>query len=405
MIERLRRTPGLIVAAANGSLGWMRVLIVPDKFKGTLTAQEAAAAMAEGWRSARPGDVLETMPMSDGGDGFGEIMGTMLGAEERAAETVNAAHEPVRASWWWSAARNTAIVESARAIGLAMLPMGRFHPFELDSYGLGVWLRQIAAEHPRADLVVGIGGSATNDGGFGMARALGYRFLGDGRGAAGTVSHREHVGTEIRRWADLVDLAGIDVPVPMPNFGRITIACDVQNPLLGPLGASRIYGPQKGLRPQDMAPAEANLQRLAEVVARDLGRDAAQEPGAGAAGGLGFGLRAFLAGCFEPGFDIFARLARLEERIAAADLVVTGEGCIDEQTQMGKGTGAVAAMAKNLGIRCVGLAGLARKRGGLFTAVHGVHPDLASLEAALAEPARWVRELGRKAAGEFGSGS
>lgn len=370
----------------------MRVLVVPDKFKGTLTAHEAAAAIAQGWALSRPADELQTVPMSDGGDGFGEIVGRLLGAAEKYARTLNAAHEPVTVSWWWSAARNIAIVESARAIGLAMLPKGRFHPFELDTEGLGLWLRQIAAENPGADLIVGIGGSATNDGGFGMARGLGFRFL-------------DPAARPIEQWTGLQNLDRIVPPAAAPRFASITIATDVQNPLLGLEGASRIYGPQKGLRPEDMPAAEASLQRLAEVAAHDLGRSAATDPGAGAAGGLGFGLETFLNGRFEPGFEIFARLAHLEQLIRSADLVITAEGCIDAQTLMGKGTGAVAVLARTLGKPCLGLAGFARERGGIFASVHGVHPDLASLPEAMAEPARWLRELSARAAMEIGTAS
>jgi glycerate kinase len=365
----------------------MRLLVVPDKFKGTLTAPEAAAAISQGWRRARPGDVIECAPMSDGGDGFGEIVGELIAAAPREIGTVNAAGEPVSAPWWWSHQTNTAIVESARSIGLAMLPNGKFHPFNLDTTGLGIWLKKIAADHPGANVVVGIGGSATNDGGFGMAKALGFRFLG---------AH-----AEIQRWTELATLAQIVPPNEPPKFSAVTVACDVQNPLLGPEGASRIYGPQKGLRPEDMLAAEASLQRLAEVAARDLGRSAAAEPGAGAAGGLGFGLKTFLNGRFEPGFGIFSRLAKLQERILAADLVITAEGCIDAQTQMGKGTGAVAVLARELGKKCVGLAGFARERATIFTAVHGIHPDLATLEAAMAEPSRLLAELSANAAREF----
>jgi glycerate kinase len=365
----------------------MRLLVVPDKFKGTLTAHQAAAAIAEGWRRARPGDRIETIPMSDGGDGFGEIIGELIEAAPRDAHTVNAAGEPVSAPWWWSAQTNTAIVESARAIGLAMLPKGKFHPFDLDTAGLGLWLKQIAAEYPGANLVVGIGGSATNDGGFGMAKALGFRFLGP--------------NAEIQRWTQLPELIRITPPNDPPKFSSVTVACDVQNPLLGPEGASRIYGPQKGLRPEDMPAAEASLRRLAEVAARDLGRSAPDDPGAGAAGGLGFGLKTFLNGQFEPGFGIFSRLAKLPQRILAADLVITAEGCIDAQTQMGKGTGAVAGLARELGKKCVGLAGFARERASIFTAVHGIHPDLATLDAAMAEPARLLSELSFEAALDF----
>jgi glycerate kinase len=266
----------------------MKVLIVPDKFKGTLTAHQAAEAIAQGWRITRPSDHLELLPMTDGGDGFGEILGHLLQAERQEWRTVNAAHEPIEGEWWWSESSQTATVESAKVIGLAMLPPGKFHPFQLDTRGLGQLLRHIAAVHPRAKLLIGIGGSATNDAGFGMALGVGYRF-------------RYGTNLCIERWPELDRLLRIEQPDSHAEFSHITIACDVQNPLLGPEGASRVYGPQKGLRPEDFPIADRCFERLSEIAKRDLNRDYAAEPGTGAAGGLGYGLRAFLEGEFKPG--------------------------------------------------------------------------------------------------------
>jgi glycerate kinase len=365
----------------------MKVLVVPDKFKGTLRAEEAARAIEAGWREARPGDEVELLPMSDGGDGFGEIVGVLLGAQKQTAKSVNAAHESIEANWWWSKRTRTAVVESANVIGLAMLPPGRFHPFELDTLGLGQLLQTIGREHSGAELIIGIGGSATNDGGFGMARGLGYKFT-------------DVAGYCLDRWVSVSELMTIEKPGEAVAFGKVTIACDVQNPLLGPNGASRIYGPQKGLREEDFAIAEKCLGRLAEVVKRDLGKDCSEEAGTGAAGGLGYGLRVFLDGKFEGGFDIFARLARLKEKIERADLVITAEGSIDAQTDMGKGTGAVAKLAREAGKRCVGLAGyLPQKENRAFDLALGMAPELTTVEEAKREPAKWLRKLSEVAAG------
>lgn len=362
----------------------MKVLIIPDKFKGTLRAEAAAEAIAAGWREVRPADSLELVPMSDGGDGFGEITGRLLGAEENRARVLNAAHESVSAPWWWSESSRTAIVESANVIGLAMLPPGRFHPFELDTLGLGQLLRQIGSQHEGCRVIMGIGGSATNDGGFGLARGLGFHFSD---------------GTDncIDRWPELDRLLHISPPADLAPF-ELLIASDVQNPLLGPSGATRIYGPQKGMRVEDFPIAERCLQRLTEVVRNDLGLDCATEPGTGAAGGLGYGLRVFLKGKFEAGFDLFARLAKLKERIDAADLVITGEGAIDVQTEMGKGTGAVANVARSLGKPCIGLAGSLKVQSSCFSMAHGIVPAFASLEEAKAQPARWLQRVSAEAA-------
>ncbi len=322
-----------------------RVLIVPDKFKGSLTAQEAAEAIARGWREARPRDFLELLPMSDGGDGFGEVLSGLLGASRRSVMTLDAAHRPLRCVWWWARTK-TAIIESARVNGLAMLAGEGFHPFQLDTFGLGKVFR--AAEKAGArECVIGVGGSATNDGGFGLGRALGWKFF-------------DPDGAELKEWWQLHELTEVRAPAA-PLRLRVMVAVDVRNPLLGSLGCSRTYGPQKGLRPEDFNLTEKCLARLASVLWEQHGLGDAKAAGAGAAGGLGFGLTAFAGARIESGFDLFARYARLEERIRAADVVVTGEGAMDEQTRMGKGVGQIAHLCARLGVPCVGLAGAVGK--------------------------------------------
>jgi glycerate kinase len=363
----------------------MRVLIAPDKFKGTLTAREAAEAIARGWHKVRPEDSLELRPISDGGDGFGEVMGELLGARRRHVRTLDAAHRPCSATWWWSAKSKTAVVESARVIGLAMLPKGKFHPFELDTFGLGAVLH--AARRAGAKkIIVGIGGSATNDGGFGMARALGWSFF-------------DQAGNAIEAWTRLDRLA--DVHKPLSGLAAsITVAVDVQNPLLGSRGASRVYGPQKGLRPQDFAQAECCLRRLATVLKRQHAWDAARNPGAGAAGGLGFGLMVFANAAFRSGFDLVAKGSMLNGRLKHVDMVVTGEGAIDRTTAMGKGCGEVARLCREREIPCLGLGGKviasAHVRR-LFAAVGGL-TDLTSSAEAMRQPALWLCRLAEKTA-------
>lgn len=364
-----------------------RILVVPDKFKGTLTADAAARAMAEGWLRARPDDLVERLPMADGGDGFGPVFGSLVGASEETFDTIDAAGRPCRANWWWAAGAGTAVVEAARVNGLAMLPPSVFHPFDLDTYGLGPLLGRVAQARPQRTLV-GIGGSATNDGGFGLARALGWRFV-------------DAAGADLVRWTDLDRLERVTPPARPLNLGELIVAVDVDNPLLGPRGAGRVYGPQKGLRPADMAKAEACLGRLAGVVRDHLGEDIAAAPGAGAAGGLGFGLRAFCGGRFRPGIEIFAELAGLPARIAAADLVITGEGAVDAQTAMGKGVGRIAAMAAAAGKPCLVLAGVADPAGVGDLDVRAIVPEIAGHESALAEPARWLAALAERAAGAW----
>lgn len=359
----------------------LNVLIAPDKFKGTLSAGEAAAAIARGWRRERPGDALSLLPITDGGDGFGGVMGSLLGARVRTIRTIDATHAACRARWWWDPARRAAVIESAEVIGLAKLPPGRFQPFQLDTFGLGAVLRAVEREGGERCLV-GIGGSATNDGGFGLARALGWQFL-------------DRSGRNLKRWTELAELAAVRSPKEKSRFGKLVVAVDVQNPLLGPRGATRVYGPQKGLRPGDLSRAESCLRRLATVVEDELGRDLRHLPGAGAAGGLGFGLVAFACGELVPGFDLFARQAGLARRLRSADLVLTGEGALDDSTFMGKGVGQIARHCQRLELGCIGLAGrlaLSTRNQRRFDRTLAL-TALTTPARAMAEPARWLEEL------------
>ena len=373
----------------------LKVLVLPDKFKGTLTAAEAADAIARGWLQARPNDVLELLPMSDGGDGFGEVTSASLNAQVKRVKTVNAAHRPCTAKWWWQANDHIAIIESATVIGLAMLPPGKFHPFELDTFGLGALLQAAVAIGARQCLI-GIGGSATNDGGFGLARALGWQFL-DAKDA------------QIKNWTELDKLKNISPPKRPGKLGQgknsleIRVAVDVQNPLLGADGASRVYGPQKGLKEADFEKAESSLGKLALVVKGYLGHDVSRKPGTGAAGGLGFGLVAFCSARLEPGFDLFAGLAHLEEQMRRADLVITGEGKIDHSTLMGKGVGQIAQRCGELKKPCIALGGVVepetRKRQ-VFAKVQGL-TELTTLEQATRNPGVWLEHLSQQVANSW----
>lgn len=368
------------------TLAFLKVLVAPDKFKGTLSAAEATLAIARGWRSVRPADKLELLPITDGGDGFGEAMAVLLGAKLRACRTTNAAGKACRARWWWEPSSKTALIESAQAIGLAMLPTGRFHPFALDTFGLGRLLQHVS-EQGASRCLLGIGGSATNDGGFGLAQALGWKFL-------------DKSSRPIERWTDLVKLARISAPQRRTWPRSLVVAVDVQNPLLGRRGATRIYGPQKGLRARDLPQAEHCLQRLAKVVEQQFGGHLARRPGAGAAGGLGFGLMAFCGACLAGGFDLFAGKARLLHRLRKADLVITGEGRIDASTFMGKGVGRLAQLCRERKLPCLGFAGSLAQSPALkreFSEVYAL-TDMAKLSEAMAKPAIWLRESAAKAA-------
>lgn len=355
----------------------LKVLIIPDKFKGTLTSIQAAQAIASGWHKTRPHDTLRTLPLTDGGDGFGDCLRTLLQARQRSCQTINAAKQPCRSPWWISPDNHTTIVESARCIGLAMLPPNQYHPFNLDTRGLAKLLLAATRHHPKTCLV-GIGGSATNDGGFGLATALGWQFLNKDN-------------QPITRWPDLTHLHHVIPPPthPLPKSTRIIIATDVQNPLLGRLGATRVYGPQKGIQPQDIQPANQALQQLSRVMSKHLGQNFATTPGAGAAGGLGFGLLAFANASIQPGTDIYSHYAKLPQHLDWADLVITGEGRVDASSLMGKGVGEIARQTQQRNLPCIAIAGSIAQPKALqehFTAIYPLAPNIAPLHQALQTP-------------------
>ena len=327
--------------------------------------------------------------MSDGGEGFGEVMSRFSGARIQKVRTVDAAHRPCVAAWWWQPETQSAVIETARVIGLAMLPPKRFHPFELDTFGLGRVFQ--AAVHKGAKrCIVGIGGSATNDGGFGMARALGWTFL-------------DKQNQKLSNWCKLIELKTICPPDEKRIFDEMCVAVDVRNPLVGRVGATRVYGPQKGLLPRDFAIADQCLARLADIWNKQFHRDLKRIPGAGAAGGLGFGLMAFLNAQLEPGFDLFVRHSGLERLIRSSDLVITGEGAIDRSTLMGKGVGQLASACHRLKVPCIALAGLvsnpARVKG-RFARAYSLN-ELAGLKEAKSRAGPLLRHLAAQVARQW----
>jgi glycerate kinase len=305
----------------------VRILVAPDKFRGTLTARQAAEAVEAGWRRARPDDDIELVPMADGGEGTMEALIEALGGRIEQARVAGPLGEPVDAAYGVASSPTGAlgVVEMARASGRARLAEARRAPMRAPPRGTGELMRR-ALDAGVEQLVVCIGGSATNDGGAGMAAALGARFR-DPRGRElpdGGVALAE---------LDRIDLSGMHAGlVGVPVIG----ACDVDNPLTGPAGASAVYGPQKGATPDNVAVLDRALAHLAAVVERDLGIALKDEPGAGAAGGLGFGLMAFCGARLHPGVEVVMDAVGLAERIGRADLVVTGEGSLDEQSMRGK---------------------------------------------------------------------
>ena len=321
----------------------MRVLIAPDSFAGTLSPAEAADALAAGWRTSRPDDDVRCLPMSDGGDGLLDVVaGAIPDAQRRSAEVANARGYAVDAQWL-VLPDGRAVIESARACGLHRLPPGQRNPRLATTYGVGQLLAAAVAAGA-TDVIIGLGGSATVDGGAGLATALGFRLLrSDGNGVK--------VGGE---YLSALDRIAAQAQPPI----TVTVACDVDAPLLGDRGAVAGFGAQKGAAPEDLPVFETALTRLADVAERDLpGGPWRDIPGAGAAGGLGFGLAAFIGAGLKPGAQLIGELIGLHDSIDAADIVITGEGRLDEWSLRGKVPGVVAGLARHRGKKVLAVTG------------------------------------------------
>jgi glycerate kinase len=314
----------------------VRVLVAPDKFRGTLTASRAAEAIASGFRRAARDADVETVPLADGGEGTLDALVAALGGGLHDARVTGPMGDPVDAAFGMVDGPDgpAGVVEMARASGLTLIAPSRRDPLRATTRGTGELIAAACARGARS-VIVCIGGSATNDGGAGMAQALGVRLL--------DAQSRElrPGGVHLDELAR-IDLRGLD---PAVADTRFSVATDVPNPLLGPSGASAVFGPQKGASPDDVAVLDRALGHFAAVVHRDLGIDVRELPGAGAAGGLGAGLVAFLGARLRPGVDVVMEAVGFRDRLARADLVVTGEGSFDRQSLQGKVPGGVLRSA------------------------------------------------------------
>ena len=328
----------------------MRVLVAPDKFRGTLTAEEACRAIEAGWVRARPGDSVVSMPMADGGEGTLDALlaGAGTGGRRRRARVTGPLGDAVEADYGLILSRDgvTAVIEMARASGLDLVSEARRNALRSTTRGTGELILSACREGAER-MVVCIGGSATTDGGAGMAQALGARLL-------------DAEGREIGQGgAALLDLARVDTGGldPVLNGLRVSVAADVDNPLVGPYGAAHVYAPQKGASHDDVLLLDRALGHFAAVLHRDLGVDLRHVPGAGAAGGLGAGLIVFLGARLRPGVEVVIEALGLRERIAQTDLVITGEGRFDEQSLRGKAPAGVISAARDVGIETLVVCG------------------------------------------------
>lgn len=324
----------------------MNILVAPDSFKDCMRAIEVAEALSLGLRKVIPEAEIRMLPMADGGEGTVESLIDATGGEIVDIQVHDPLMRKITSFYGISGDASTAVIEMAAASGLELLEPGERNPWITSTFGTGELIHQ-ALERGCRKILLGIGGSATNDAGMGMASALGVSFLdahgkpvSQGGGALGDVKQ--------------ISMEGLD---PRIADTEILVACDVTNPLSGPQGASFVYGPQKGADRKMVEGLDKNLSHLARLISEQLEKEVDVIPGAGAAGGLGAGLMAFLGASLVKGFDMVAETVSLEEAIQWADLVITGEGKMDSQTRFGKTPFGVSQMAKKYGKPVIGVAG------------------------------------------------
>ena len=378
----------------------MRILIAPDKFKGSLSARQVAENIGLGIRDVIPDAQIEIAPVADGGEGTAEVICNARGGQRVRGRAHGPLGNLIEAQYVWLSENSTAVIEMSEAAGLRALKNGVRDVLRANTFGVGEMLLD-AANRGAREIIVGLGGSVTNDGGFGLARALGFRFF-TGEGEI------ENGGP-----AELIGLAQIEVPVAAAGMSRATIlksqpgsasggslqtrivgACDVKNPLLGENGATRTFGPQKGATLKQLEILERALTGLADTVTRELGCDFRDDPGAGAAGGLGFGLMSFCKAELRPGFDVVAEAVQLEERMRSADVVITGEGKLDRQTLEGKAPAGVAFLARKFGKRVFAVVGRAPPDRQVRDAFDGVY----ELGGSIPQARQLLRERARELA-------
>lgn len=354
----------------------LRILLAFDKFKGSLTSREVAEAFSLGICDVMPDATIDTVPIADGGDGILTTLVDALGGDYHTATVQGPLGSPVEARWGTLADHHTAVVEMAEAAGLRLVEAHQRNPLRMSTYGVGeVLLHALDAGYRR--MIIGLGGSATNDGGMGMLQALGVRFY-DAEGEELMAS-----GEAMCRVAE-VDASGLDARLRDVD---IVVASDVDNPLFGQRGAARVYAPQKGASPGDVELLDQGLRGYHQVVMRAVGCDYSASRGAGAAGGLGYGLMALLGAEVRSGVELVLEFVRFEERAKRSDIIITGEGRLDAQTLMGKAPSGVLAVGKRLGIKVIAVGGgvedeEALLRGG-FARVYATKPSDMSLDKAM----------------------
>jgi len=363
-----------------------RFLIAPDKFKGSLSAHEAAEAIAKGIRQTSPDADIDLCPIADGGEGFMESLATAMRAEWIQCPAVDALNRPIQSRYALATTNNkrTAIMEMAETAGLWRITNTERNPLRTTTKGTGMQIAHAIRKQNASRIILGIGGSATNDGGSGMASALGISFLN---------AHNQPLEPTP---ANLPDVHHIDHSNALP-LPEIIAACDVDNHLLGPTGATYVFSPQKGATPSDLPTLEAALSHLVHI---SNGNKNAATPGAGAAGGLGFGLLHFANARLMSGFDLIADILNLESRIRNANHVITGEGSLDHQSLSGKGPVALARMAAKAGIPTTAFCGYAEQSvhdSKLFQSIHALADNGLPLDQLINNAAQFLTNAAAQA--------
>jgi glycerate kinase len=372
----------------------MKVVIAPDSFKENLSSMEVAGEIETGLRRVWPKARCVKVPMADGGEGTVQSLVDATGGELIRCEVTAPMGERITAVYGMLGGGRTAVMEMAAASGLPLVPRERRNPLLATSFGTGEMLLHALRRGAR-EIIIGIGGSATNDCGAGMAQALGVRFLD----AAGRPIDEPLGGGMLERVA-AIDVAGL---APEVRLATIQVACDVTNPLCGPKGASHVYGKQKGATPEMIETLDRNLAHLATIIGRDLGVDVAERPGAGAAGGLGAGLMGFAGATLKRGVELVVGVTKLERHMKGAVLAITGEGRVDFQTAFGKTPSGVAMAARRHGVPVVAIGGgLADDAGGVFG--HGIDglesatPNAMELDVAIQKSRQYLQDAAERVA-------
>jgi glycerate kinase len=385
----------------------MKILIAPDKFKGVLNARDVADSIAKGLLDIVPDATIEIVPMADGGEGTAEAICAARGCSWLKCKAHNPLGREIEARYGLVEDDKIAVMEMSEAAGMRRLLPNELDPIRATTFGVGELILD-ATNRGATEIVIGLGGSATNDGGFGMARALGFRFFAGEKELCGAVTELQKLTKIEAPVAAGVSPANSAMqPARLPPQARIVAAVDVKNPLLGANGATRVFGPQKGATAYDLELLESALTRLAEIVAEQFGFDYRNEAGAGAAGGLGFGLLSFCGAKIRPGFEVVAEAVALDAKIQDVDVVITGEGSLDRQTLEGKTPAGVARLAQKFRKPVFALVGRATKDPDVLDLFEGIYenarPGMSEQEN-MKHAAELLRENARELADTFGVG-